>query len=420
MSLSVAEHTGAEPNPPATRAASDSQVHNQSECIEMVAVPVASTVSAHASSQPTPSTYPLSPAFTSCDPSSSAVPMSAAPLSVSSPEERALIEEYRRLKDNSVVVRMVAEPLGGAAHDHSFYVHREPSTSLAQSLGSVTPSASPTPLPIPPQIRLHVNAGPSPTLNDASALLSPSPLSGALHHSHSLYQPSTMGAMQSLDPSVGNTVVEARDSIKTVSPGSPAADEADRQRDILHLQEKNEQLRRQLDDAVAAMRKAEAARERLATGSPGAGPSTTQDGPSGGSKLITDHQADPSAFSNVSSQGHPSTFAQPISDSIVAGGQADEKRQENAPNGQTNKAIDSHHSRHPSHYRDPTKNDLTMASPASTAADMANVQRVLLQLQEQVEQLRQRVDDPTRKVAAERDGLDTGADHPHDQLHASH
>ncbi|KIJ08256.1 hypothetical protein PAXINDRAFT_18597, partial [Paxillus involutus ATCC 200175] len=409
MSLSVAEHTGAEPNPPATRAASHSQVHNQSECIEMVAVPVASTVSAHASSQPTPSTYPLSPAFTSCDPSSSAVPMSAAPLSVSSPEERALIEEYRRLKDKSVVVRMVAESVSDPAHDRNSYVHREPSTSLAQSSSSVTPSASSTPLPISHTgLRIHTGL-----LDITPALLSPSPLSAASRHSLSLHQPSTTGAVQSLDltASVRNGVVEARDSIKTAS-ASPAADEADHPRVILHLQEQNEQLRRQLDDAVATIRKAEAERDGLATGPPGEGPSSTQDGPSGGSKSITDPQADHSAFSNVPSQGHPSGSAQFISDSIKAEEQANEKGQENALGDPTNKATESQLSVHSLHHHDLPRDDFTMASPASPAADVADLQHAILQLREEVDQLHRRFDDPTRKAVAEKDNLDTSEDHP--------
>ncbi|KIJ07170.1 hypothetical protein PAXINDRAFT_19631 [Paxillus involutus ATCC 200175] len=404
MSLSVAEHTGAEPNPPATRAVSHSQVHNQSECIEMVAVPVASTVSAHASSQPTPSTYPLSPAFTSCDPSSSAVPMSAAPLSVSSPEERALIEEYRRLKDNSVVVRMVAEPVSDPAHDRDSYVHREPSTSLSQSPGPVTPSVSSPQSPIYSQTRLNINAGPSPVLNVSSALLSPSPLSAASRHPLSLHQPSTTGNLQSLDltGSVGNTAVEARDGIRKVS----TANEAGRQHGIFHLQEQVERRRRQLDDAVAAMRQAESERDGLAPGSPAAGPSSTQDGPSGGSKSITDSQANPSAFSNIPPQGHPFSSAQSISNSIEGEEQGKEKGKENALSDQTNKAAESQHSVHPPHHREPPGDDATMASPA---VDEADFQRALLQVQEQLDHLRRRFDDPKRKVAAERDGLDIGS-----------
>ncbi|KAF8833239.1 hypothetical protein BDN67DRAFT_1017782 [Paxillus ammoniavirescens] len=245
-----------------------------------------------------------------------------------------------------------------------------------------------------------------------------------------------MGDVHSLDLTtpVGNTVVEPRGNIKMVSSGSSVAGEADHQRDILHLQEQNEQLRRQLDDVVAVIRKAEAERDGPATkthhlltiyctqvtnnsgsfsldlGSRGVGPSSTQDGPPRGSELITDPQTDPSTFSNILCQGHPSCSVQFISHSIGAEEQANEKGKESVLSDQTNKVTDSSHSVYAPHNHSPTRP--TMGSPASTAADMANVQRVLLQLQQQVKQLRQRVDDPMRKVAAERDGLDTGGDHP--------
>jgi hypothetical protein len=53
------------------------------------------------------------------------------------------------------------------------------------------------------------------------------------------------------------------DSAKAVSPASPAAQEAERQRIALYLKEHNKQLLRQLDDAVAAKEKAEAERDAL-------------------------------------------------------------------------------------------------------------------------------------------------------------
>ncbi|KAF8834230.1 hypothetical protein BDN67DRAFT_985476 [Paxillus ammoniavirescens] len=382
----------------------DSQVYNQPESIEMVGIRETLTVSAHASPQPTPSAEPLSSAIPSCEPSSSVPNVTSAPLIVSSPEERALIQEYRRHKDKSVVLS------GPAPRDRDSYIHLEPSTSLPPSSGSVTPSTSSAPFLVSPQAHSHIHAGPSPILHTTPALLSPSPLSAVSRHSHSLHQPSTTSDVQSLDQTaqcVDNIVVEARDSINTGSLASPAADEADRQHLILHLQDQVEQCRRQLDDAVAAMRKAESERDGLATGSAGSGLSFMQDGPPRGSELITDSQSDPSAFSNVLYQGHPSGSAQSISGSIEAEEQANEKKEENTLSDPTNKAIDSQRSVHPPHHHGPTRP--TMVSPAPTAADMANVQRVLLRLQQQVEQLRQRVDDPMWKVAAEGDGLDTGS-----------
>ncbi|KAF8835837.1 WD40 repeat-like protein [Paxillus ammoniavirescens] len=387
----------------------NSQILNQFESIEMVAIPETSTMLAHASLQPSPFMVRSSFTIPSCEPPSSTTPVTSEPLAVPSPEEMALIEEYRRLKGTSVVVRMVAEPLSGPAHDHEPYVHREPSTSLPQSPGSVTPSAFSISLPMSPQTGMRINKGP---LDITPALLSPSPSSVTSRHPLSLHRPSTTGNLRSLDltGSVGNTVVEARDSIKTVCTACPVADEADRQCDIIHLQEQVERRRQQLHDAVAAMRKVESERDGLAPGSPGAGPSSRQDGPPGGSQWITDPQADHSAFSNLPSQGHPTAGSvQFNSDSIEAEEQANEQRMEDTPSDPTNGAANSLHFVHPLHHHGPPKNDLTTVSPASTAADMANVQRVLLQLQQQVEQLRQRVDDPTRKVAAEGDGLDTGS-----------
>ncbi|KAF8838836.1 hypothetical protein BDN67DRAFT_970895 [Paxillus ammoniavirescens] len=67
---------------------------------------------------------------------------------------------------------------------------------------------------------------------------------------------------------------------------------------------------------------------------------------------------------------------------------------ENAPSDPTNKATDSPHSVHSSHRREPPGDDATTASPASTAADVTNLQRGLLRMQEQLDQLRRRFDDP--------------------------
>ncbi|KAF8834474.1 hypothetical protein BDN67DRAFT_573582 [Paxillus ammoniavirescens] len=262
------ESPSAEPYPSETPVG-DSKVLNQPESIETVTIRETSTLSAHASPQPTPSTGPLSSTTaTSYRLSTSTANVATTPLIVSSAEERAFVEEYRRLKDQSLVVRMVAEPLSSPEHDRDSYIHRESSMSPAQSLGPVTPSALSTPLPISPQTRLDINAGLSPALDVSSATLSPLPLSAASRHSHSLHQPSTTDVVYSLDLTtpVGNTVVEARGNIKMVSSGSSGADEADRQRVVSHLQEQNEQLRRQLHHAVAAIRKAELERDGPATG----------------------------------------------------------------------------------------------------------------------------------------------------------
>ncbi|KAF8834612.1 hypothetical protein BDN67DRAFT_536608 [Paxillus ammoniavirescens] len=169
----------------------DSRVHNQRESIEMVAIRETSTLSAHASPQPTPSTGPSSSTtVTSYQLSTSTANPATAPLIVTSPEERALVEEYRRLKDQSRVAKMVAEPLGSPAHDRDSHVHRDSPTSPSQSPGPVTPCTSSMASPISSHACSHIRVQPSqplggldPLLGVVPSLLSPSPLSAPLRHS---------------------------------------------------------------------------------------------------------------------------------------------------------------------------------------------------------------------------------------------
>ncbi|KIJ14087.1 hypothetical protein PAXINDRAFT_169930, partial [Paxillus involutus ATCC 200175] len=182
------------------------------ESIEMVARGRSSipstipTVPGHGSAQPTHSTDPLFPVVTPYEVSPSTVAVTSARLSVSSngvhsssmqpssqhmelqpaitlsPEEMALVQEYRRLKDTSVAIRVVAEPLSGPAHDRESYVH--PSTS-PQTLCSSTPSTLSTP-PAPPsssQERPRMHAPAFPSLDVAPSSLSPSRHFNFLHHS---------------------------------------------------------------------------------------------------------------------------------------------------------------------------------------------------------------------------------------------
>ncbi|KIJ09875.1 hypothetical protein PAXINDRAFT_17052 [Paxillus involutus ATCC 200175] len=134
------------------------------------AIPTTSKVSAHASPQPTPSADPLSTAVarapSPAPQSSTAAVMSIPPFMPSnsspptstqrssqhmelqsentlSPEEMVLIQEYRRLKDASVAVRVVAEPLGGPVHNRDSHVPHQPSTSPL-SPRSVSPDTSST------------------------------------------------------------------------------------------------------------------------------------------------------------------------------------------------------------------------------------------------------------------------------------
>ncbi|KIJ14706.1 hypothetical protein PAXINDRAFT_12532, partial [Paxillus involutus ATCC 200175] len=79
---------------------------------------------------------------------------------------------------------------------------------------------------------------------------------------HSRRHPTTKvtGSQNALQPS--HHLDSKRDGIETVSPTSPVTDKADHQRIIL-LQEQVEQSRRQLDNAVAAMQKAEEEKDAL-------------------------------------------------------------------------------------------------------------------------------------------------------------
>ncbi|KAF8833955.1 hypothetical protein BDN67DRAFT_650548 [Paxillus ammoniavirescens] len=61
---------------------------------------------------------------------------------------------------------------------------------------------------------------------------------------------------------------------------------------------------------------------------------------------------------------------------------------------------------HPPHHLDPQRDGIEAVSPTSPATDEADLQRVNLHLQAQVEQLRRQLDDSKREARAERDRLD--------------
>ncbi|KAF8839815.1 WD40 repeat-like protein [Paxillus ammoniavirescens] len=214
-----------------------------------------------------------------------------------------------------------------------------------------------------------------------------------------------------------------------VSPVSPTADEVDRQRIILHLQEQVEQLRRQLDESK---QKADAERyllerevEELQSCGRGsdkqqgphlpkdspvaeAGPSPRQAVPSGSNMDAgaSSHFAGSSTMSNGAPGGGPSSSTQSNFLPIDAEERAKkENLMENAPSHQTSEAAHSQnmlHAPHP-HGSSSEKDNVTMASSASPTAHEVDVQRSIFLLQEQVEELRRRLDDPKPK-AEEKEG----------------
>ncbi|KIJ04527.1 hypothetical protein PAXINDRAFT_22178, partial [Paxillus involutus ATCC 200175] len=245
------------------------------------------------------------------------------------------------------------------------------------------------------------------------------------------------------------------DSVKVVSPTSPAAHEADRQRIVLHLQEQNEQLRRERDDAVAALEKAAAERDAsegtrgieelphgsheadeplqpqrptgteyclrtpcnpaaanndgsssFELGSPGtkAGPSSTQEGPSG-SKSTADpsaYEAGPSTSLHVSGEEPQSRSLQFNLDSLQVEPHVHKgKRREIDLGHPTNQAADSQSALYAPHHHNPQRDDFKADSSTYPAADDVDYHRVSMLLQEQVEQLRRQLDDSKRKAEAE-------------------
>ncbi|KAF8839730.1 hypothetical protein BDN67DRAFT_733441 [Paxillus ammoniavirescens] len=210
------------------------------------------------------------------------------------------------------------------------------------------------------------------------------------------------------------------DNIATVSPTSPTADEADRQRIVLYLQEQNEQLLRQLNDAVAAMKKVEADWDALEknvedllhsgdefhgplepqrpTGSLGAeaGPSSTQEGPSASkwTACPSTHDAGPSTSSNVLGEEPRSSSTQFDSESHQDEARTRKgKEREINPSHPTDPATGPQSAVHALNHHDLKMDDVVMTSSVSPATDAVDVQCAILRLQEQVEQLRRQFDD---------------------------
>ncbi|KAF8834411.1 WD40 repeat-like protein [Paxillus ammoniavirescens] len=225
----------------------NSQIRNQPESIEMVTIPETSTVLPHASPQPTPSTDPLSSAVKSHDPSSTSVVVASAPLSVSSntshsPSARSpshdaddlvtvtvsraewanLQDVRRRGQATSTFVTRAADSPTGPEHDHDSAVY--PSTSLRGSPAHVTRNTPPIHRPSSqPSPHLHVHpsrslVGLDPLLHVVPSLLSPSPLSAPLHHSHLLHPPLTANVQ-----SLGLHLTAPSEDPRTEAPSDSAA-----------------------------------------------------------------------------------------------------------------------------------------------------------------------------------------------------
>ncbi|KAF8833645.1 hypothetical protein BDN67DRAFT_699768 [Paxillus ammoniavirescens] len=218
-------------NPTAERCSSptspgNSEIRSKPESIEMVdmcstlvpsATPETLTVAGYVSPMCTPSTDPLSHLVAPWEPSSSTVDMMSV-LSLSSastnprptspqlsqhvnipsantltPEEIAILEDYRRRKGKSAGVRMVAEPLGSLAHDRKSPIYYGLSTSLSQHRSSVKLGTSSTlPLHPPSHVNVHSSARLDPLLNVTPGWLPTHPLSASLPLSHSPHPPFTM------------------------------------------------------------------------------------------------------------------------------------------------------------------------------------------------------------------------------------
>ncbi|KAF8836006.1 WD40 repeat-like protein [Paxillus ammoniavirescens] len=210
--------------------------------------------------------------------------------------------------------------------------------------------------------------------------------------------------------------------IKTLSLASPPADKADPQRLISQLEEQNKQLRRQLDDAVATMQNAGMRSDGLAkkVGHLEHSSSHESDKPQGLGVLIepsgskSDAGLTPkfaSTSPDIPPEGHPSSSTQSDLDSLQAEERAqNEKERENRLNDPASNATQSQNIVHARDHHGPeSQMDVTTASAASPAADEMDVQRAILHLQEQFEQLRRRLDDPKRE-AEEKEGLKKDAE----------
>ncbi|KAF8836610.1 hypothetical protein BDN67DRAFT_1014575, partial [Paxillus ammoniavirescens] len=218
--------------------------------------------------------------------------------------------------------------------------------------------------------------------------------------------------------------------IQTLSLAPPPADKADPQRLISQLEEQNKQLRRQLDDAVATIQnatvrsdglgktvgelehsnshesdKAQGLRVLIAVTNDESASLHTESSGSKSDAGLTPKFA--STSSRIPPEGHPSSSTQSDSDSLEAEERAqNEKEMENRFNDPASNATQSQNIVHARDYHGPEsqKDDVTTASAASPATDEVDVQRAILELQEQFEQLRPRLDDPKRE-AEEKEGL---------------
>ncbi|KIJ07446.1 hypothetical protein PAXINDRAFT_19365 [Paxillus involutus ATCC 200175] len=209
------------------------------------------------------------------------------------------------------------------------------------------------------------------------------------------------------------------------SAASPAADELNLQRTVLQLQAQVEELRRRFDDQrrkaeekgglenVYSGQEPDEPHPRMHTGTQypitthcaqavtnhadypllKLGSPSAEAGPSSRSGPFT-LQAGPSTTSRRPPDGHPSSSMQRNSDSLQAAERANEKRKETTLSDPTS------HTTHPQNaVRAPHHDAQRDNIRAGSTADDGDLQRINLQLQEQNEQLRRRLDDMERKEA---------------------
>ncbi|KIJ06429.1 hypothetical protein PAXINDRAFT_20384 [Paxillus involutus ATCC 200175] len=138
----------------------------------------------------------------------------------------------------------------------------------------------------------------------------------------------------------------------------------------------------------------------LKLGSPSA-----EAGPSSRSGPFT-LQAGPSTTSRRPPDGHPSSSTQCNSDSLQAAERANEKRKETTLSDPTNYTTHPQNAVRAPHHHDAQSGNIRAGSTAYTTADDGDLQRVNVQLQAQVEQLRRQFDDFKRQADGERDLLE--------------
>ncbi|KIJ08862.1 hypothetical protein PAXINDRAFT_172747, partial [Paxillus involutus ATCC 200175] len=149
-------------------------------------------------------------------------------VTVSRAEWANLQDVRQRGQATPTFVTKATDPPSSPEHDHESAIY--PSTSLRGSPAHVTRNTSPIQRPPSPQPGSHLHAQPSrslvgldPLLHAVPSLLSPSPLSAPLGHSHLLH-PLPTANVQSL----GLHLMGPSEDPRTEVPSDPAAQLAQR------------------------------------------------------------------------------------------------------------------------------------------------------------------------------------------------